>query len=747
MPAMTHPVSLEGQMCSRFPVHKEECMNLPKRDVFEDWQPAFPGHHVRKPSSASRKRIVVAVLAMLTTLGGTGCGDDTPATSSAPPVPPVYDSCNGIAEPFDPGLLGVVDPLQFLDVFIQKLPQENAVGNVALHAKLPPPRNPELGQSLMRVVGDPASPMVMFRSDALVKLGHLPESPGPEFFTAVVQLDPAQLEKDAAFEENLARSTPQGTEKVIVFNGRSPIALTTSRALDADSFVDGGLISLGTCRVRPVSNEQTWGQSLFITDPAVVQDPARTYDACTGQGNPDGTWTFNHLMTEMAQDSGYSPEDFTRRWLELWLAPQVINGDLVDPRPAMDTKVIQPWLAASGGKQLDLDIAPFRLLAIVNRADMRRTANSTGGYGGGGPENGGELRFVFGVVTPPGWSRNDTCELQEFTVIMEYGVPRQGCSQMRDWARSWTRLNQFGGFNANYLAHLEGLTESVVRFGAAPDKGNQNAINQIRTNEIALGDVWEMREFTLTDESHRGDIPASGLLRMHTVAQTPNDAVFSPTPDPIVDQFVQSSVIPRVRGSVNLSASPPQDCSSQYKVPLTYLGLDFRGGNALVDPPGFWEANVGARDADVCGRHQFSLNTCQGCHRCDTATSFTHVDPTSGIPARLSGFLLGVTVPDTQFGAPSWHFADLARRFEDLYDLACASCVIAPVFIPEVLTRLERVPFDPPPEFDPPFKIGPVTDLAVVNEIFVQLGEFVDRQIENVPIAESFAGGEAIHVH
>jgi hypothetical protein len=664
-------------------------------------------------------------------------------------VQPLYDSCNGIAEPFDPGELEIENPLDFLDVFIQKLPQESAAGNVALHVKLPPPRNRELDRSLMRVMGDLDSPLVLFRSDALVQLGHLRESPGPDFFTAVVELDAEQLRDDALFEQNLARTVREGTNQVILFKGRSPMALTTGRRVNLDSFLNGGLIDLGTCEIRPVSNAQTWGQSLFITDAAVVQDAARTYDPCTGQGNPDGRWTFKHLMTEMAQGSGHSPEEFTRRWLETWLAPQTINGDLVDARPAMASEVIQPWLQASGGERLNLDIAPFRLLAIVNRVDLRRTATSAGGYNGGGgtqPVDAGELRFVFGVVTPPGWSNNRTCELQRFTTILEYGVPREGCFEARDWARSWTQLNQFGGFTAGYLAHLEGLTESVVRSGAAPDKGNQSAINQIRTNEIALGLVWEMREFTLTDEPH-GDIPVNGLLRPHTVAQTPDDAVHAPTPNPLVDLFVQSEVIPTVPNSVDLSTSPPQDCSSQHALPLTYDGLDFRGGNALVEPSPFWRANVNGSDADVCGRHQFSLQTCQGCHRCDTATSFTHVDPTSGIPAQLSGFLTGVTVPDTQFDTPSWHFADLARRFEDLYDVACASCIIVPTVVHATLEDLEFVPFDPPLGFDPSFEIGPVTDLAVVNQIFSRLGELVNREVVNVPIAEDFAQSGQIFGH
>ncbi len=317
-------------------------------------------------------------------------------------------------------------------------------------------------------------------------------------------------------------------------------------------------------------------------------------------------------------------------------------------------------------------------------------------------------------------------------------MPRSGCHAVRQWARDWTQLNQFGGFTPAYRAHLQGLTQSVVVHGAGPGRGNDNAINQIRTNEIALARPWDMREFTLTDEPG-GNGPISGFLQPHSVAQTPDDAVYSPTPDPIVDNFVLTQVIPTVPSSVNLSVSPPQDCSASFEVPLQYLGLDFRGGNALVDPPASWSANVGSSDADVCGRHQFSLNTCNGCHRCDTGTLFTHVSPTSGIPAQLSGFLLGITVPDSQFGSPNWHFADLARRFADLYDLACASCALTPIFNPHIFDRMPRVPIDPPFGVKFPFQVGPVTDIKVVNELFRNLDGFIDGRIQNVAVAEDFA--------
>src|SRR5262249_59164334 len=83
-------------------------------------------------------------------------------------------------------------------------------------------------------------------------------------------------------------------------------------------------------------------------------------------------------------------------WLQTWQANQTINTFNVPARPNINTQIIQPWLAASGGASLDLGIAPFRLLAIVNRLDLR---TGSGGYGGS-TRNAGELRVVFGAGRP-----------------------------------------------------------------------------------------------------------------------------------------------------------------------------------------------------------------------------------------------------------------------------------------------------------------------------------------------------------
>src|SRR5262249_8302945 len=124
-------------------------------------------------------------------------------------------------------------------------------------------------------------------------------------------------------------------------------------------------------------------KSLLINDPSVVGtgDPTRTWDPCTGVGTKLGAFTFGNLMTEMTNQplTGTPPSSFGRQWLKPWQSNQPLNTFNVPARPNINTQIINPWLAARGGASLDLGIAPFRLLAIVNRLDLR---TGSGGYGG-----------------------------------------------------------------------------------------------------------------------------------------------------------------------------------------------------------------------------------------------------------------------------------------------------------------------------------------------------------------------------
>jgi len=381
-------------------------------------------------------------------------------------------------------------------------------------------------------------------------------------------------------------------------------------------------------------------KSLLIRDPTVVQDPSRTFDICTGGGDPNGVWTFKHLMTEMANTAvtGVTPEEFVRMWLSHWESDQVINGHFVSERAAaIKSLIVDPWEAASGGpgSPLNLELAPFQLLAIVNRADLRDNV----AYGGG---SAGEGRFVFQVM-------KNNCTPTQFTVIFEYGIEKNSCSAVKNWGQQWADLNSMVLGSPTYNAALENITESFVQANAALSKPNGSALNQLRTNEIELGFIsggpWQLREFVISNSGW-----SQHFLTQNTVNQTPGNAL-----DGTLD----------LRNFVN---------SGLTDVPLRWptIAEPFKGGSSEAPSSSFnWdEAGIFPRQA----RHEFSLNTCNGCHAGETATGFTHVKP-GPIPATLSGFMTGINVADPADGAPIRHFNDLARRANDLDALVNSSCL------------------------------------------------------------------------
>lgn len=681
--------------------------------------------------------------------------------------------------------LPFVDPIESAETFLQLLPEPTALGqNVALHVRLPAPSNPELEGSLVRVLGDAERPLVVFRSDALAELGRVPESPGPEFFTALLTLDLAELERRKATEQALASFEGEVDETRLRFSGRTPVALTTGVSLNVSSILAGSLVSFGPCPVMPLSEQTRWDENLAITDFAVVRDETRTNDICDpAPDNPNGVWTFKHLMEEMATGSGLSTHDFVVHWLENWINPMTVNGDFIPERMNMVTDIVQPWAALDGlnvivvniaGReslrfedsfgnpaQLDLDKAPFRLSAIVNRIDLGGTTTGPAGYGGAltsQPTDAGELRFVFGI-------QDAGCGVMPFSVIFEYGVPISGCADTRDWAVEWTKLNDPGfapRFSPAWLAHLEGLTESVVKHGRAPSKGNQNAINQIRTNENALDGQWEFREFTLSTEALTDDpatdidTPASGPLQPHSVAQTPNDAdfpgsvVFDANGDPTIDDFLFTRVLP----GTTTTGTLPGPCSASYDLTGHYTDTsavtwELRGGNSFTAAPTHWKASVSSSDADeACARHQFSLNTCNGCHFDDAGATFFHIDPTVD-PAQLSDFMTGgagvgsvlFSVPDSQFPGtvPDWTFNDLHRRFERLYAIACTACggisVLSPSIVPAIIQIAGVAPIDSSAGSEPPGPVGPILELDQVAAIADAVTELSDPdQLDDVEL-------------
>ncbi len=429
--------------------------------------------------------------------------------------------------------------------------------------------------------------------------------------------------------------------------------------------------------------------TLMITDLSVVQDPARTYDVCGNTGTQNGAWTFNTLMTEMANNSatGVNPSDFVENWLQSWNIPHTINSFPVPARTNINARILNAWPRHSNGK-LDLGQSPMRLLAIVNRVDLRSSSRRASGYGGGGgiPINAGEGRFVFGVVDR---NRNGGCSTMEFTVILEYGVPINQCTAIRSYAQQWNGLGNITLGSTAFNPALQAITDQFTLAGAGGLKPNGSAINQIRTNEIALvgyggqigldptpalsgrapipvGGPWELREFHLQ---------ADNMLHIVSTKNTPHH---SHNNTPLLANYINSGTS---------------------TVPLTWLGAPFLTGsnfNFSVADSAVWNA-PGAMNVN---RHKMSLGTCNACHGGETRyngtpaaifpvgstpeTSFVHITPRNfNVQTHLSKFLTGtgtLSVPssfakkDPIAPTPTRNFGDLLRRKNDLAALSVQSC-------------------------------------------------------------------------
>ncbi len=451
--------------------------------------------------------------------------------------------------------------------------------------------------------------------------------------------------------------------------------------------------------IRPFRRDLRF-TSLMITDLGVVEDPTRTFNPCTPKvGTPGGAWTFGRLMTDMANSgvTGVSAEKFVQEWLDQWMNNQTINGDMIAARAAIFNNVIRPWVINSNPGitatvttanwktfLLDLKLAPFKLLAIVNRLDLR-------GNSGYSISNAGEGRFVFCAITP-------NCTPMPFTVIFEYGIPKKTCASLKAFANEWLNLSSLTPGTAAYNAALQAITDQFAAAGAGGSKKpNGSSINQVRTNERAIGSPWELREFTLNATTH--------LLTSSTVTQEPAKI------------YNRLAVPPATLANQQKLADYVNTTPIGNKVPLTFAGMDFLGGKSHTEVPGhFWDAAISgpASITNDDARFQFSLSTCSGCHGGEGRTAvgnlinnplgvphdpFLHITPQPfGIKTTLSAFLTGdpsdamglfrITDPAGRpSGSPTIRgFNDLDRRATDLATLATQSCKLRSIDIMRTLS-------------------------------------------------------------
>lgn len=341
-------------------------------------------------------------------------------------------------------------------------------------------------------------------------------------------------------------------------------------------------------------------KELLVVDQAVTSDPR-------GKNSTDGPWSFRYAAENLAP-VGADAGEFVRQWLIGWVTTKEVNGYLVDTPheervDSMNHIILCPWLkrtadnacnddcSVCSAQKLDLAKAPFRFLGIANRLDERETID-------GLPS--GEGRLIFGLTDGAG--DDPASRALAMTLIFEYVLPESHTP--KQWAETWHALGRHQAFDEAYRIELQSITDSFVERGARPGAVNDSALGQIRTNEVVLDWIWQLREFALSDD---------GSLQLKPVRNTPAQ---------------QLNTTDRLRDILNANAAAIR--TNKYELPRTILA---GSADALR-----YSWNVPGVDTET--QRAFIAGTCNGCHTNGSAvdTAF-HISPFRDGVEKLSPFL------------------------------------------------------------------------------------------------------------
>ena len=254
-------------------------------------------------------------------------------------------------------------------------------------------------------------------------------------------------------------------------------------------------------------------------------------------------------------------------------------------------------------------------------------------------------------------------------MIFEYELVADSMRDLEKWALTWHDLGRHQIGSQSYNRALERITRRFTDAGRAPDKVNGNSINQMRSNEFAIGANWELREFVLDADT--------GLLTQNTVAITPDTILANGTTG--LRDLINENEVSILEGTFIL----PTELFGSGSIVGPFLPSDFPDFedrtftvlpffNPFVDIP--WSAEGIANNE---ARHKFALSICNGCHRSETDTAFLqigfppeHMLPASlGNEAQLAAFLTGGEAIDPVVPDTVRTFNDLERRSADLKEL------------------------------------------------------------------------------
>ena len=433
-----------------------------------------------------------------------------------------------------------------------------------------------------------------------------------------------------------------------------------ARSLGSCALVLLGGLLLGACTFQPGTDESE--QSVSVSEGAlgtcgVTIDPLKSIEIvhpnvvgdARASNVSGGPWSFRTLITNMARTSSTADVDaFLRGIFESWLSDQIVNGELVPARPGAESVLGLFTVPGSSPRAFDLTKAPFELIAIANRLDLRS------------PTIAGEGRFVFGLKFPAQGSGKGF--FGSMTLIMEYALPLKApLDTPAKWAAKWHELDTLDpvGAPAAFNAKLQEITDMFSVRNAFVGRPNGSAIDQVRSNEIQLGSPWQLREFNMN---------AAGQMLPATTKNSPNRAAIDNS----------QALLDFVSQTPGLGSNDTSFMSLNF--PANFGGNLFLGARADEDFSNRWLLPNGETQANSVRVDNLGQLTCNGCHNENKAPgdiAFYQVSPTNSTfnpstglndgTGRLSQFM---TLGDPTKGAR--RPAELDRRASDMATLLCA---------------------------------------------------------------------------
>lgn len=307
-------------------------------------------------------------------------------------------------------------------------------------------------------------------------------------------------------KKTTSQAAPKAAAPASAQPAAKPSATQSAPRLPANrsvNFPDEPEVATSPCMILP-------SHELMITHLSVVEN-----HRATGLG----PWSFGGLMARMCPET-QDPSDFTENFFLTWIdaarnnptdflnidGPKEPSPAAAEARANALAAFLQAWPRNSEGK-LDLARSPLRLMAIVNRLDIK-----------GGDADEIQGRFLFCLLNPDGSPARGT-------MILEYSLPPVGPNgepqPVTWWAQEWHKLAFLPLGSNRFLEQLEFITRRFSDRGVMPDRPNGSALIQFRTGEqlalqqgLQVAPVWEFRAFELD--------PLTGQLRVGRLNRTPH---------------------------------------------------------------------------------------------------------------------------------------------------------------------------------------------------------------------------------